>query len=740
MLAAYSYDTVSHNLSGMTYGNDTEGVASYQYTYDRLDRMIGKTMPYTGEYFAYVYDYLGNVVEEKYSRFGSEVRTYHFEYDRLGRPVSRYETENGVIVEQKESTFDAKGRDLKYTYVGDDFSYTRDYSYYDETGWLGSVTQDYNGEREITAALSYANLGRVRFRVYGGPYIGRVSYTYQTDSSDPNRIISNMTSMRYTFGGKQTFADYSYDNIGNVKHAEYKYDSIPYTFVDYNYDRYNQLTKEVHSPLSMGIDLRSAEYAYDEFGNITDVTRTDSSGKVTKNRYVYSDKTGWQDLLTSYNGHTITYDEIGNPLSYYNGKNYSFEWEAGRRLHNSASGGNSINYYYNKDGIRTEKSVSGKYTDRYILDGDRVIGMERTKSGSSVKDVYHFIYDEMGNIWEAVCYIGGSTTPVRYFYRTNAQGDVKQIVDSNYNVVAYYAYDAWGKPLAVLDGNDNPITDSSHFAIVNPFRYRGYIYDTETGFYYLQSRYYDPEIGRFINADGQLNQQERISGYNLFAYCNNDPINMIDSDGKFPFLAITAAIGAAVGAVVGGIRAAKAGKSVWKGALKGAAIGGLVGLGAGAVAGALLAGSAAASVASVVIGAKATVAMVESAGVVAGAKMLLDNASKALNNTSQVFWSGGDIAKNAAKEVAYEIEGVTLEMTNVGIYLEQIEAKYSAWQAASLNFANVASNSNCLVYSIQNVVGVNIKSIWATIEYPMLKNCDIIFGVAFQDGAIKIMP
>ena len=363
--------------------------------------------------------------------------------DRLGRLTSSYTTENGVIVEQKESTFDAKGRDLKYTYVGDDFSYTRDYSYYDETGWLGSVTQDYNGEREITAALSYANLGRVRFRVYGGPYSGRVSYTYQTDSSDTNRIISNMTSMRYTFGGKQTFADYSYDNIGNVKHAEYKYDSIPYTFVDYTYDKYNQLKTEAHSPLSMGIDLRSAEYAYDEFGNITDVTRTDSSGKVTKNRYVYSDKTGWQDLLTSYNGHTITYDEIGNPLSYYNGKNYSFEWEAGRRLYRSASGGNSITYYYNKDGIRTEKSVSGKYTDRYILDGDRVIGMERTKSGSSVKDVYHFMYDEMGNIWLALCYIGGSTTPVRYYYRTNAQGDVKQIVEfmlPRLNRAMYYRY------------------------------------------------------------------------------------------------------------------------------------------------------------------------------------------------------------------------------------------------------------------------------------------------------------
>ena len=158
--------------------------------------------------------------------------------------------------------------------------------------------------------------------------------------------------------------------------------------------------------------------------------------------------------------------------------------------------------------------------------------MERTKSGSSVKDVYHFIYDEMGNIWEAVCYIGGSTTPVRYYYRTNAQGDVKQIVDSNYNVVAYYAYDAWGKLLAVLDGNDNPITDSSHFAIVNPFRYRGYIYDTETGFYYLQSRYYDPEIGRFINADGYVTTDIEPVASNMFAYCNNNPINRYDPSGE----------------------------------------------------------------------------------------------------------------------------------------------------------------------------------------------------------------
>ena len=372
-----------------------------------------------------------------------------------------------------------------------------------------------------------------------------MSYTYQKASDDANHITSNMTSMRYTFGGKQTFADYSYDNIGNIKHAEYKYDSVPYTFVDYNYDRYNQLTKEVHSPLSMGIDLRSAEYAYDEFGNITDVTRTDSSGKVTKNRYVYSDKTGWQDLLTSYDGHTITYDEIGNPLSYYNGRSYTLRWEMGRQLLNSRVNSRTVYYDYNKDGIRTKKTVSDKYTDRYILDGDKLVGLERTRKGSTVKDTYYFIYDEMGTIWEAICYVGGATEPVRYFYRTNAQGDVKQIVDKDNNVIAYYDYDAWGGQLAVYDGNDKPVSGDSHFANVNPFRYRGYIYDTETGFYYLQSRYYDPEIGRFINADGQFNKQDIFSGYNLFAYCDNSPVNKVDSTGKAAVIstfAVTACI------------------------------------------------------------------------------------------------------------------------------------------------------------------------------------------------------
>ena len=277
-----------------------------------------------------------------------------------------------------------------------------------------------------------------------------------------------------------------------------------------------------------------SSYSYDSFGNITETERPNSAGVTVKNTYSY-ENSSWRDLLTAYNRHTITYDKIGNPLSYYNGRSYTLRWEMGRQLLNSRVNSRTVYYDYNKDGIRIEKNVSGRYTDRYILDGDKLVGLERTRKGSTVKDTYYFIYDEMGTIWEAICYVGGATEPVRYFYRTNAQGDVKQIVDKDNNVIAYYDYDAWGKLLAVLDGNDNPITDSSHFAIVNPFRYRGYVYDTETGFYYVSSRFYDPEIGRWINADDAIaGVGGDICGYNLFAYCMNNPVNMSDHTGHWP--------------------------------------------------------------------------------------------------------------------------------------------------------------------------------------------------------------
>ena len=461
-----------------------------------------------------------------------------------------------------------------------------------------------------------------------------------------------MVGHRKKFGGKQTFANYTYDNIGNIKHTDYRYDEVPYTYVDYTYDKYNQLTKEVHSPLEMQHSLSSAEYFYDEFGNITNVTRTARDGKVTKVSYGYTDTAGWGDLLTSYDGHTITYDEIGNPLSYYNGWTYTLRWDAGRRLSRSSAGGIYVDYSYNKDGIRTKKTVSDKYTDRYILDGDKLVGLERTRKGSTVKDTYYFIYDEMGTIWEAICYIGGSTTPVRYFYRTNAQGDVKQIVDKDNNVIAYYDYDAWGGQLAVYDGNDKPVSGDSHFANVNPFRYRGYIYDTETGFYYLQSRYYDPEICRFINADGQLNQQESISGYNLFAYCGNNPVKNSDPDGHSFILAciITCAV---IGALAGGHFAAKASKAKTGRVSKKAVVGGIVG---GAAAGALIGWGIGAAVTAIGSAISAALPVVGEA---------VQKASEAANSTtaSEAVETGKNIYYQVTSKASFEQIKATFQLT-----------------------------------------------------------------------------
>ena len=105
--------------------------------------------------------------------------------------------------------------------------------------------------------------------------------------------------------------------------------------------------------------------------------------------------------------------------------------------------------------------------------------------------------------------------------------------DISAGLVATYEYDPWGKLLAVKDADGNAIASSSHAAIKNPLRYRGYYYDTDSGFYYLQSRYYDPQIGRFINADSYVSTGQGLLGCNMFAYCSNNPITKSDSTGDF---------------------------------------------------------------------------------------------------------------------------------------------------------------------------------------------------------------
>ena len=130
--------------------------------------------------------------------------------------------------------------------------------------------------------------------------------------------------------------------------------------------------------------------------------------------------------------------------------------------------------------------------------------------------------------------IGFEHNGTKYWYDKNLQGDITAIRNASGTLVAQYEYDAWGKHISITDGSGNDVSDNpNHIANINPFRYRGYYFDVEIGWYYLNARYYDPNVGRFLSIDSILGANGGLQGYNLFAYCNNNPVNNCDPSGQF---------------------------------------------------------------------------------------------------------------------------------------------------------------------------------------------------------------
>ena len=173
-------------------------------------------------------------------------------------------------------------------------------------------------------------------------------------------------------------------------------------------------------------------------------------------------------------------------------------------------------------GVRSSKTVGSTRYDFTTLSG---LVTRQTGGGKTID----FVYDE-NNQPLAMKY-----NNTLYYYVLNAQGDVIALADQNSNLIAKYSYDPWGKLLSVTPNGwlDEQNAYYLEVAEANPLRYRGYYYDAETGFYYLQSRYYDPEIGRFINADSYASTDATgLLSTNMFAYCENDPVNRSDPSGE----------------------------------------------------------------------------------------------------------------------------------------------------------------------------------------------------------------
>ena len=265
---------------------------------------------------------------------------------------------------------------------------------------------------------------------------------------------------------------------------------------------------------------------------------------------------GWKDLLTNYNGTTLAYDANGNPLSY---RGMTLTWAKGRRLATLTKDNATTYYSYDRDGLRIQKTVGG-VVHTYIYLGEVLVC--ETWGHSCIE----YFYDESGAPLYFL-YDDGSSVQ-KYYYITNAQGDVIQLRSASNTLLALYSYDAWGKLLSVKDASGNAITSATHIANINPIRYRGYYYDTESGFYYLKSRYYDPEVCRFISPDdpGILTVSPlAIHDKNLFAYCDNNPTTRMDDGGEFWHILAGAAIGAVAGAISSIVSQAVSGQSInWK--------------------------------------------------------------------------------------------------------------------------------------------------------------------------------
>ena len=213
----------------------------------------------------------------------------------------------------------------------------------------------------------------------------------------------------------------------------------------------------------------------------------------------------------------------GNPTSYLG---HTLTWEKGRQLKSY----DSNTYTYNANGIRTSKTVNG-VTHTYTLDGTKIL---REVWGNNTLIP---LYDNE----DGVCGIIYNDTP--YYFQKNMQGDVIAITNQSAQIVARYAYDAWGAVTTAVTYTN--LTEDVDIAVINPFRYRSYYYDTEIAMYYLQSRYYDAGVGRFINIDKP--DLVNIAGTNLFTYCFNTPVTHVDYSGKIPqAIVVIAAVCAAL--------------------------------------------------------------------------------------------------------------------------------------------------------------------------------------------------
>lgn len=289
--------------------------------------------------------------------------------------------------------------------------------------------------------------------------------------------------------------DYTFNEKGNIIKEKAKEGTKQFF-----YDKKEQLTKEV---LQNG-DIY--EYSYDAAGNRIS-KKTIKGTDVSSINYTYDAA----NQLVSINGNATMHDNNGN-LSGDGKKTYIYDAED--RLIEVKEGTVSLSKYeYNSAGLRISKTT-GSTTIYYSYDENNNVVLETDKTGTILAS---YIYDKENK--PVTMSQGGKT----FTFHANGHGDITKVTDQTGTIVASFEYDSWG----------NILNESGIAAADIPFRYAGYRYDAETKLYYLQQRYYNPEIGRFITTDPVLGAKELPISQNGYAYADNNPVMNVDPNGMF---------------------------------------------------------------------------------------------------------------------------------------------------------------------------------------------------------------
>jgi len=478
-------------LTATTYGNG----AKIRSRYDDFNRVTGvmygeKTAP------RYEYDYnaKGQVARVRDNLLN---RTTQSEYDLANRPVRVKTSEDAKHVYTGQVAYDnVYGNLSEFTEkVGENRQEYGTKFGYDDENRPTSLTYSASGKEIGQSTTTIDKLNRTTFSAVK---LGSKTFTSEYHFAAGGYGTGSVTNLVASITQPGCNCGYGYDDNGNIASA-----TLNGKWTGYTYDALGQLIQvNDHSDTRSGENGTTWKYTYDLGGNILKKERfayADTTNPLETVTYTYGDA-NWRDKLTAVNGNAIAYDAIGNPL---NDGTWTYTWQNGRQLQKMQKAGVTAEFVYNADGLRVQKTVNGVAT-KYTLHGKNIVHI------TSGTDELHFFYDAQNR--PAVVVYNGTA----YAYVKSLQGDIVAILDENGNTVVSYGYDAWGAPLWCTGELAETLGK------VQPFRYRGYVYDEETGLYYLRSRFYNSSLCRFIDMDCLIH-----SG-NTFAYCCNSPASMHD--------------------------------------------------------------------------------------------------------------------------------------------------------------------------------------------------------------------